>query len=162
MVFDVDGVLTDGSLLVGADGDEVKRFHVHDGLGLQLLLEHGIEVAIITARESRAVAARGRELGLLHVFQGQRDKRACLGALCDKLGLTFEQVAYTGDDLPDLAALRNAGLAIAVSNAHAWLDGHVHWKTRMPGGGGAAREVCDLILAAQGHVAGIVARHSTR
>ena len=159
-VFDVDGVLTDGSLLVGAGGEELKRFHVHDGLGLKLLLDHGIEVAIITARESRAVAARGRELGMRHVFQGQRDKLACLRALCRDLGLELDQVAYAGDDLPDLAALRSVGLAVAVANAHHWTRGHAHWRTSLPGGAGAARELCDLLLEAQGQVPGIVAQHS--
>ena len=159
-VFDVDGVLTDGGLLVGAGGEEVKRFHVHDGLGMKLLQDHGVEVAIITARESGAVAARGRELGLRHVFQGQRDKLACLRALCGDLGLALDQVAYVGDDLPDLAALRSVGLAVAVANAHRWTRGHAHWRTGLAGGAGAAREVCDLILEAQGHAPRIVAQHS--
>ena len=159
-VFDVDGVLTDGGLLVGADGEEVKRFHVHDGLGMKLLLDCGIEVAIITARASPAVAARGRELGLRHVFQGQGDKLACLRTLCAALGLSLDEVAYVGDDLPDLAAMRGVGLAVAVSNAHRWTGAHAHWRTTLPGGGGAAREVCDLILEAQGHAARIVAQHS--
>jgi 3-deoxy-D-manno-octulosonate 8-phosphate phosphatase (KDO 8-P phosphatase) len=155
-------VLTDGSLLVGADDAEAKRFHVHDGLGLKLLLEQGIEVALITARESVAVTARARELGIRHVFQGQANKLVCLDALCQTLGLAREQVAYTGDDLPDLAALQSVGLAIAVANAHSWVASHAHWHTRQAGGAGAVREVCDLILQAQDRKAAIVAQHSAR
>lgn len=158
--FDVDGVLTDGSLVVAANGDESKRFHVHDGLGLKLLQLHGVEVALITARESRAVEARARELGLRHVFQGQGDKLGCLEQLCRSLSLALEQVAYAGDDLPDLAAMQRVGLAIAVANAHPWVREHAHWRTRLCGGAGAAREVCDLILVAQRKAAQIIALHS--
>lgn len=149
-VFDVDGVLTDGKLLYAADGHESKAFHVHDGLGLKRLLANGIEVAVITARLSHIVATRMAELGVAHVYQDQKDKRACLNQLVDALHLSHDQVAYTGDDLPDLAPMRTAGLAIAVANAHPWVRAHAHWRTRLAGGDGAAREVCDLLLAAQG------------
>jgi len=149
-VFDVDGVLTDGKLVYAADGHEIKAFHVHDGLGLKRLLANGIEVAIITARLSNVVTERMAELGVAHVYQDQKDKRACLAQLVDALHLSPEQVAYTGDDLPDLAPMRAAGLAVAVANAHPWVRAHAHWRTRLAGGDGAAREVCDLLLAAQG------------
>ncbi|MBC6942349.1 MAG: phenylphosphate carboxylase subunit delta [Xanthomonadales bacterium] len=151
-VFDVDGVLTDGRLVYGADGHERKAFHVHDGLGFRRLLANGIEVAVITARLSRIVTERMAELGVAHVYQDQRDKRACLRQLIAALALQPEQVAYTGDDLPDLAPMREVGLAIAVANAHPWLRERAHWRTRHAGGDGAAREVCDLLLAAQGKV----------
>jgi 3-deoxy-D-manno-octulosonate 8-phosphate phosphatase (KDO 8-P phosphatase) len=147
-VFDVDGVLTDGKLVYAADGHEIKAFHVHDGLGFKRLLANGIEVAIITARLSNVVTERMAELGVAHVYQDQ-DKRACLAQLVEALRLSPEQAAYTGDDLPDLAPMRVAGLAIAVANAHPWVRAHAHWRTRL-GRDGAAREVCDLLLAAQG------------
>jgi 3-deoxy-D-manno-octulosonate 8-phosphate phosphatase (KDO 8-P phosphatase) len=149
-VFDVDGVLTDGKLWYTADGHEIKAFNVLDGLGMKRLMANGIEVAIITARLSHVVALRMAELGIAHVYQDQKDKRACLMQLLGALQLEPAQVAWTGDDLPDLAAMRTVGLAIAPANAHAYMLGHVHWRTRKGGGDGAAREVCDLILAAQG------------
>ncbi|MBZ0222778.1 MAG: HAD-IIIA family hydrolase [Dokdonella sp.] len=152
-VFDVDGVLTDGKLVYAADGHESKAFHVHDGLGFRRLLANGIEVAVITARMSRIVTERMAELGVAHVYQDQKDKRACLAQLLQALQLAPEQVAYTGDDLPDLAPMQGIGLAIAVANAHPWVRERAHWRTRHAGGDGAAREVCDLLLAAQGKVA---------
>ena len=149
-VFDVDGVLTDGKLWFTADGHELKAFNAHDGLGLKRLLANGIEVAVITARLSHIVTERMAELGVAHVYQDQADKRACLDQLLHALRLDAEQVAYTGDDLPDLAAMQVAGLSIAVANAHPWVRERAHWRTRLAGGCGAVREVCDLILGAQG------------
>ena len=149
-VFDVDGTLTDGRLWYGADGHETKVFHVHDGLGLKQLQAHGVQVALITARISHTVALRAQELDITHVYQGQKDKRHCLQELLDALHLVPEQVAFIGDDLPDLAPMRIAGLAVAVANAHPWIVEQAHWQTRQSGGKGAAREVCDLILQAQG------------
>ncbi len=149
-VFDVDGTLTDGRLWYGADGHEAKQFHVHDGLGLKRLQANGVQVAIITARHSDAVAARAGELAITHVFQAQSDKRACLLALLDTLQLEPNQACYVGDDLPDLPAMHVVGLAIAVANAHPWVAEQAHWQTRKAGGEGAAREVCDLLLYAQG------------
>ena len=149
-VFDVDGVLTDGRLIYAEDGHELKAFHVHDGLGLKRLLANHVEVAVITARMSMIVTERMADLGVAHVYQGQDDKLACLEQLMHALKLEPEAVAYTGDDLPDLAAMQRAGFAVAVANAHPWVREHAHWRTRLAGGAGAAREVCDLILAAQG------------
>ena len=157
--FDVDGVLTDGSLWFGPDGQEVKGFHVHDGLGLKLLEEAGIAVAFISARNSSVAAARARELGIVRVHQGERDKRTRLTRLCEELGIGSEQASYMGDDLPDLAPLSIAGLAIAPANAHPWVAARVHWQTRRAGGAGAVREACDLILEAQGHADAVLARH---
>lgn len=150
-VFDVDGVLTDGKLLYGEDGRETKAFHVHDGLGLKRLLANGIEVAIITARNSGIVTTRMAELGIAHVYQGQGDKRACLQRLQHSLRMDADQTAYTGDDLPDLRAMTLSGLAIAVANAHPWVLERTHWRTYRRGGEGAVREICDLLLTAQGH-----------
>ena len=149
-VFDVDGTLTDGRLWYGEDGHETKVFHVHDGLGLKLLQAHGVQVALITARISHPVALRAEELNIAHVYQGQRDKLACFRELLTALGLDAEQAAFIGDDLPDLAPMRQAGLAVAVANAHPWVAEQAHWRTAKSGGLGAAREVCDLILLAQG------------
>lgn len=149
-VFDVDGVLTDGRLWYAADQRELKAFHVHDGLGLKRLLANGVEVAIITARMSHLVTERMAELGVAHVYQGQKDKLACLRQLCEALQLSLEQVCYTGDDLPDLRAMRHCGLALGPANTHSWLLPYLHGQTRHSGGEGAVREVCDLLLQAQG------------
>ncbi|HET7359240.1 MAG TPA: HAD-IIIA family hydrolase [Rhodanobacteraceae bacterium] len=150
VAFDVDGTLTDGRLHYDADGCETKVFHVHDGLGMQRLQAHGIEIALVSARSSAAVARRATDLGIMHVYQGQGDKHACLAELVRSLGLGFEQVAFVGDDLPDLAPMSACGLALIVANAHPSMADHAHWQTRRGGGDGAAREVCDLLLAAQG------------
>jgi 3-deoxy-D-manno-octulosonate 8-phosphate phosphatase (KDO 8-P phosphatase) len=149
-VFDVDGVLTDGQLWYTADGHELKAFSVYDGLGLKRLLANGIEVAVITARLSHNVTERMAELGVAHVYQDQKDKRACLERLLHALRLAPEQVAYAGDDLPDLAAMSLVGLSVAPANAHPWVRERARWRTRAGGGHGAAREICDLILASQG------------
>lgn len=149
-VFDVDGVLTDGRLWYSEDRRELKAFHVHDGLGLKRLLANGIEVAIITARMSHLVTERMAELGVAHVYQGQKDKLACLDQLCSALKLSLPQVCYTGDDLPDLRAMLRCGLAIAPADAQPAVRDRAHWHTRRNGGEGAAREVCDLLLAARG------------
>ena len=149
-IFDVDGVLTDGKLIYAADGHELKAFHVHDGLGMKRLLANHVEVAVITSRLSMIVTERMAELGVAHVYQGQDDKLACFDQLLHALKLEPADVAYTGDDLPDLAVIQRVGLAIAVANAHPWVRERSHWRTRLAGGAGAAREVADLILAAQG------------
>lgn len=159
-VFDVDGVLTNGHIIYTEDGHELKAFHVHDGLGLKALRSHGIEVAIISARISHLVARRMGELGILHVYQGQDDKLACFHQLLDALHLSAGECSYTGDDLPDLAVMKEVGLSIAVANAHAWVRERAHWQTRNEGGQGAAREVCDLLIEAQGKSATLRARYS--
>ncbi|WP_199098615.1 HAD-IIIA family hydrolase [Dyella sp. ASV21] len=150
VVFDVDGTLTDGRLWYAEDGHETKVFHVHDGLGLKLLMANGVQVAIMSARISHPVALRAEELDIAHVYQGQGDKGACLEQLLEALALTPDQVAFVGDDLPDLRPMRRVGLAVAVANAHPWVKEQSHWQTRLGGGLGAAREIADLILHAQG------------
>ena len=155
-VFDVDGTLTDGRLWLGEDGRETKVFHVHDGLGLKRLQDSGVVVAIISARISHAVALRAEDLGIMHVYQAQNDKGACLLELLTALDLIPEQAAFIGDDLPDLPPMRLAGLAVAVANAHPVVSEQAHWTTSKSGGLGAAREVCDLIMHAQGHDANAV------
>jgi 3-deoxy-D-manno-octulosonate 8-phosphate phosphatase (KDO 8-P phosphatase) len=158
-VFDVDGTLTDGRLWYGEDGRETKVFHVHDGLGLKRLQQNGVVVAIISARISHPVALRAEELGIAHVYQAQDDKASCLHELLEALNLTPEQAAFIGDDLPDLPPMRLVGLAVAVANAHPVIAEQAHWQTTKSGGLGAAREVCDLILHAQGKDAAAVPSH---
>lgn len=156
--FDVDGTLTDGRLHYDAAGNESKAFHVLDGQGLRLLEDHGIAVALVTARESAAVVARARDLGLAHVHTGVKDKAATLRMLCAQLGVGALETAHMGDDLPDLPALALAGLAAAPANAHPWVAERVHWQARARGGEGAVRELCDLLLEARGLRAAVLAR----
>jgi 3-deoxy-D-manno-octulosonate 8-phosphate phosphatase (KDO 8-P phosphatase) len=148
-VFDVDGVLTDGKLILGESGNEYKSFHVRDGHGLVMLLEAGCKIAVITARSSNIVAERMESLGIKYVFQGEKDKGARLLKLIEELGLGQEQVAYVGDDLIDLPAMIHVGLPIAVADAHIEVKNNAAWITENRGGLGAAREVCELIMRAQ-------------
>jgi 3-deoxy-manno-octulosonate cytidylyltransferase (CMP-KDO synthetase) len=148
LVCDVDGVLTDGGLTYGAP-DEIKTFHVRDGLGLRQLLDNGVEVALITGRRSAAVQQRAFELGITRVVDGCADKREALGAMIAELRLTGEEVCYVGDDANDLPALALAGIAAAVADAHHSVRDTVEWVTRARGGLGAVREVADAILAAR-------------
>jgi 3-deoxy-D-manno-octulosonate 8-phosphate phosphatase (KDO 8-P phosphatase) len=152
VVFDVDGVLTDGRLYYGAGGEELKVFDVHDGYGLKRLQKAGVQIAIISGRDSAAVTRRMQDLGVEHVFQGDEQKLPILERLLQKLDLRLEQVACVGDDFPDLPLLRKAGLAVAVANAVPVLKQAAQHVTAARGGRGAAREVCDLILDAQGRL----------
>ena len=147
--FDVDGTLTDGRLYIAADGTETKAFHVHDGLGLSLLRRAGVTVALVTARTSPAAEIRARDLGI-EVHTGIRDKLACVEALRARLGLAADEVAFMGDDLADADAMAAAGLAAAPADAQPAILAHVHWQSIHRGGEGAAREFCDLVLAARG------------
>ena len=158
-VFDVDGVLTDGKLCYSDDGRELKSFHVHDGFGLKRLMANGIEVAIITSRMSHMVTERTAELGIAHVYQGQENKLTCYEQLIHALKLAPDETCYCGDDLPDLPVMQRAGLAIAVANAHPWIREHANWRTQLRGGEGAVREVCDLLLAAQGKAESELSRY---
>ena len=147
--FDVDGTLTDGRLLFDDEGRELKAFHVHDGLGVALLRRYGFEVVLVTARASAIVERRARELGV-RACTKVGDKLACVRGIAAELGIAMDAVAFMGDDLVDLSALQAAGLSVAPADAHAWVRERVHWRTMACGGVGAARELCDLILAAQG------------
>ncbi len=153
LIFDVDGVLTDGSLFLGDDGQEYKAFHSRDGHGIKMLMGHGVEVAIITGRSSQVVEHRMMNLGVTRVYQGQLDKTKAFAALLADMELQPEQVAYVGDDVVDLPVMRKVGLAIAVQDAHALVKQHAHWQTPNGGGRGAARDVCEMILEAQGKLA---------
>lgn len=149
-IFDVDGVLTDGRLLFDLAGNEYKTFHAQDGQGLKLLRAHGIEVGVISGRSSPIVAKRLKNLGIQYVQQGQENKIAAYQGLLDTLKLTPEQTAHVGDDLPDIALMKRAGLAIAVADANPAVLPFTQWQTSRQGGHGAAREVCDMLLYAQG------------
>jgi len=148
-VFDVDGVLTDGRVILGDDGYEYKAFHTHDGHGLRLLQEAGVEVAIITGRTSIVVSRRAEELRIRHLVQGRRDKGPAFDELLARLGVAPDDTAFVGDDIVDVPAMQRAGLAVAVANATAVTRASAHYVTAAAGGFGAAREVCDLLLSAR-------------
>ncbi len=149
-IFDVDGVLTSGNLIYGPDGLEYKSFHVHDGQGMKYLQKTGVMIGVITACKSKAVTVRMQDLGIQHVYQGTLDKTIAFADLKNKLHLKNEQIAYVGDDLPDLPLILQVGLGITVPNAPAIMQKHAHFITKNQGGNGAVREICELIMSAQG------------
>ncbi|RJG02336.1 KdsC family phosphatase [Noviherbaspirillum sedimenti] len=151
MIFDVDGILTDGSLHYGPEGEVIKTFNVLDGHGIKLLQQSGVATAIISARQSALVARRASDLGIVHVHQGVHDKRAAFEQLLDKTGITPEACGFIGDDVIDLPILLRVGFAASVPNGHPEVQSRVHYLTRAAGGAGAARELCDFILRAQGN-----------
>jgi 3-deoxy-D-manno-octulosonate 8-phosphate phosphatase (KDO 8-P phosphatase) len=155
-IFDVDGVLTDGRLYIGAEGEQVKAFHVLDGHGLKLLAQGGIVPAVITGRDSPAVRRRMADLGVVHAAYGVKDKLAEAGALLAAQGWTWAEVAVIGDDWPDLPLLQRAGFACAPPQAHAEALALAHHVTTARGGEGAAREFCDLLLIAAGAYAALL------
>jgi 3-deoxy-D-manno-octulosonate 8-phosphate phosphatase (KDO 8-P phosphatase) len=156
LILDVDGVLTDGKLFFDNEGNEYKAFHARDGHGIKLLRQTGVEVAVISGRKSNSVALRMKNLGIEHVYQGHEDKRAAFNEIIEKIGITPEQAAHVGDDLLDLPIMTRVGLAIAVADANFAVKQRADWSTTLPGGHGAVREVCDLIMQAQGHFDDIV------
>ena len=149
-IFDVDGVLTPGRLSYSPEGIEYKDFHVHDGQGIKLLKKSGVLTGIITTCRSDIVKRRMQDLNIDHVYQGHTDKLPPYEELKNKLHLQDHEIAYVGDDLPDLPILTRVGLAVTVANAPHIMKEHVHWVTKAKGGRGAAREVCDFIMQAQG------------
>ena len=150
MLFDVDGVLTDGSLWFGPSGEEIKPFHAADGHGVKMLGEQGVRLALLSGRASPAVAARGTELGIQHVLLGVQDKRRSYEALLARLGLPAEAAGYMGDDLVDLPVLTRCGFACAPASAPEDVRRRVHYVPAAPAGAGAVREVCEFVLRAQG------------
>ncbi len=146
LVLDVDGVLTDGVLVYGASGEEIKRFHVHDGLAIQAARRAGIEIAVISGRASAAVTRRMSELGVVEVHQGVADKESLLRGLVARLGVKTAETAVMGDDLPDLALMRIAGLALAPADAVPEVRRAAGWVSRGGGGHGAVREAIELLL----------------
>jgi len=151
-IFDVDGVMTDGTLYIGASGEAFKAFNILDGHGVKMLQSAGVAAAIISGRSSEAVAQRARELAIAHVVQGAADKVAAFEALRAKLALAAEACAFVGDDLPDLDVMRRCGLAVAVAGAADDVKAAAHYVTRAGGGRGAVREFCELVLRAQGRL----------
>jgi 3-deoxy-D-manno-octulosonate 8-phosphate phosphatase (KDO 8-P phosphatase) len=149
--FDVDGVMTDGRLYFSESGEALKRFHALDGHGLKLLQRAGITPAVITGRDSAALRLRLQALGVTHARFGTEDKRPAAEALLESLQLDWSQAAAMGDDWPDLPVLRRCALAVAPPGAHAEVLAQAHHITQRPGGQGAVRELCDLLLVAQGH-----------
>ena len=149
VVFDVDGVLTDGKLILGENGNEYKSFHVRDGHGIVMLMETGCNVAVITARSSKIVAERMSSLGIKYIYQGEKDKGKAIKNLFDQSGLMPSEIAYVGDDIIDLPAMDKVALPIAVADAHPEVRKIAKFITKNNGGQGAAREVCELIMIAQ-------------
>lgn len=151
VIFDIDGVLTDGSLYFDNNGQEYKAFNSKDGHGIRMLLEGGIEIALITGRQSELVLHRADNLRIPRnrIWQGYRDKRPAFADLLEQTGLKPENIAYVGDDVVDLPVMAQVGLAVAVGDAHYFVKQNAHWTTDAAGGRGAAREVCEMLLYAQ-------------
>lgn len=152
LVCDVDGVFSDGRIYLGNDGEELKAFHTKDGLGIKSLGQSGVDVAIITGRTSAIVKNRMTSLNVKHIIQGQENKLPALLDLVKKLNLTLEQVAYIGDDVPDIACIKMVGLGIAVQDAHPLTLQAADYATFVNGGFGAVRETCDLIMQSQNNL----------
>lgn len=159
LILDVDGVMTDGRIIYDDHGNETKAFDVKDGHGLKLLQRAGFQVGIITGRQSPVVDRRAKELGIELVYQGAKDKLVPFQEILARIGLTAEQVAYVGDDFPDLPILRRVGFAATVADAIEELKPYVHYVTRQSGGRGAVREICDLLLKETGRWEGVAGRY---
>ena len=159
MIFDVDGVLTDGRLWYGPDGEAMKAFHTLDGHGIKMLAASGVASAILSGRRSQAVAQRAAELGIAHVLQGIDDKRAAYSALLQQLGVPAHATGYIGDDVVDLSVLVRCGFACAPREAPQEVRQRVHYVCEAPAGAGAAREICDILMRAQGSFEAALARY---
>lgn len=153
LICDVDGVFSDGRIYLGNDGEELKAFHTKDGFGVKALGASGVDVAIITGRNSAIVANRMKALNVKHIIQGQEDKLPALQALAEKLNISTEEIAYIGDDIPDLPCIKTVGLGISVNDGHPQVINNADYITYTRGGFGAVREVCDLIMQCQGSLA---------
>lgn len=150
LILDVDGVMSDGMIYMGNNGEELKAFNVRDGYGIRCALTSGVDVAIITGRNAKLVEDRCKTLGITHLWQGQSNKLIAYRELLEKLSLRPDEVAYIGDDLIDWPVMADVGLSVAVADAHPLLISRADYVTRINGGRGAVREICDLILLAQG------------
>ena len=159
VIFDVDGVLTDGRLFLGDDGQEYKAFNSKDGHGMRMLLDSGIDIGIVTGRTSDVVRIRMEGLGISHVYQGSREKLPAYEELKVATGYVDSEIAFVGDDVVDLPPMRRAGLAIAVQDAHGLVKQHAHWITPSPGGRGAGRDVCELVMDAKGTLEEAIAHY---
>ena len=150
VIFDVDGVMTDGGLTIGDDGQEYKTFNTQDGLGMKLLKASGVQMAIITGRTSNVVKQRSESTGVAHFYQGVDDKLVAFNDLITKLNIAPEQTAFMGDDIVDMPPMLRCGLAVSVPAAPDSVKQRAHYVTRKEGGHGAVRELCELIMQAQG------------
>lgn len=159
LVLDVDGVLTDGKIIIDDLGNESKNFHVRDGHGLRLLMRGGVDVMLLTGRTSEVVKRRAEELGIRDVYQGAKDKAQVLGEILDKKGLSRECIAYVGDDVVDIPVFRMAGFSAAVADAPGYVRAQADYVTKRDGGDGAVREICEMILNAQGTWSAVMARY---
>jgi 3-deoxy-D-manno-octulosonate 8-phosphate phosphatase (KDO 8-P phosphatase) len=156
LILDVDGVLTSGVIYYGSDGREMKGFHIHDGLGIKLLQKTGVIVAIISGKNSEAVSRRIKDLNIRHFYLGQEDKLPAYEDLKQRLKIQDHEIAYMGDDLPDLPLLRRAGLAITVPQAPETIKQHVDYITKLKAGKGAVREACEFIMETQDHYQSVI------
>lgn len=150
VAFDIDGVFTDGTIAINHLGEETKFFNVRDGHGIRMMMHYGIDVAVISGRNSKAVNVRMNELGITTIMQGHMDKRSAFSELLTNKKLAAQHVAFVGDDIIDVPAMQMAGLSLAVADAHPWVISHAHHTTQANGGKGAVREVCELIMDANG------------
>ncbi len=158
-ICDVDGVLTNGLLYLDNFGNELKAFHVHDGVGLKLLMAAGIQVGVITTSKNAVIDQRMAQLGIQHYFTGQLEKQNAYEQLKTTLNLTDEECAYIGDDFPDIPIIKRVGFGIAVHNARSQVKEYAAWSTQESGGCGAVREACDFILSAQNKLGTAVQRY---
>lgn len=154
LICDIDGVFSDGRIYLGNQGEELKAFNTKDGFGIKALINSGVEVAVITGRHSQIVQQRMTNLTVKYIYQGQENKIVAYQALKQTLNLSDEQIAYIGDDCPDLPVMQQVGFAVAVNDAHPLVIRHAHYRTLLPGGYGAVRELTDLIMLAQGQTLG--------
>ena len=159
LLLDVDGVLTDGRLYYGNNGEEMKAFNIQDGLGIKLLQRAEVQVGIITGRVSTLLERRATELGIHPVVQGREDKLTALQELMQTMDINLDEIAFVGDDLPDLAVIRRVGLGITPANGNSALSSQAHWQTSNRGGDGAVREVAEMILYAQNKLPTILAAY---
>jgi len=159
LLLDVDGVLTDGRLYYGNSGEEMKAFNIQDGLGIKLLQRAEVQVGIITGRVSALLERRATELGIHPIVQGREDKLTALQELMQAMAINLDEIAFVGDDLPDLAVIRRVGLGITPANGSSMLSSQAHWQTSKRGGDGAVREVAEMILGAQNKLPSILAAY---
>ena len=161
LLLDVDGVLSDGKLYFGNSGEELKAFNIYDGFGIKLLQRTGVVVGIVTGKQSTLVARRAADLGIRIVVQGREDKLVAIREIQKQHSLHLSEIAYMGDDLPDLTAIQRVGLGLTVANASPLVKQQAKWVSRATGGNGAVREACELIMAAQGTLEKILQDYST-
>ena len=159
LLLDVDGVLTDGSIIYSDEASETKMFNVKDGFGLKLVMQAGIKVGLVTGRKSEALHRRCRDLGIAYVYDGVQQKARLLDEIATKTGVSALNTAFVGDDLPDIPIMKRVGLSIAVADAHERVRKQAGWTTSAAGGRGAVREVCDALLKACGKWDGIMEQY---